>query len=164
MRQREEKHQQDAHDCGDTHAPSKQRRQHKKSMIQSSWRRQYSESCMTCARVSASSGPPLADRGPDRGPQARAPFGVARLGVQIDVSRANWRQYSKSSIDVRFRALSRLLKHTVTTCHPDQPVKRARVFFSARVGPEGSAPLLFLRPQAEPHSLSSLPSRQPGLS
>jgi len=42
--------------------------------------------------------------------------------------------------------------HTLTRCHPDQPVKRARVFFSAGVGPEGSAPRLFLRPQAERHS------------
>ena len=49
--------------------------------------------------------------------------------------------------------------HTLTTCHPDQPVKRARVFVSARVGPEGSAPLLFLRPQAEPHSLPLLSSK-----
>lgn len=35
LRQRKEKQEQDAHDGGETNAPSKQRRQHKQSMIQS---------------------------------------------------------------------------------------------------------------------------------
>src|SRR5262249_39853395 len=38
------------------------------------------------------------------------------------------------------------------TCHPEAPEKRARVFFSARVGRRDLPRPSFLRPQAEPQS------------
>ena len=49
-------------------------------------------------------------------------------------------------------------RRNLTTCHPEVPVKRARVFISARVGPRDLLRPNLLRPKAEPRqSGNSLP-------